>query len=390
MHFSTSLTRDARPAALCENECLPNVNQQRVLIVRLGAMGDILHALPAVSALREAYPDRVIGWAVEPQWRALLASDSSSPNAARTFAQPLVDRIHLVPAKAWARHPVRPSTLLSILKVRREIHGEHYNAALDLQGALRSAVVASFAGAERLLGEAEPREAIARHLFSERIPSQGVHVIDQLADVVRSLYGDALPLGLPSLPQDPLAAHWCTEAGVGPGLGPAILLHPGAGWGAKRWPTERYAQVGVRLARETGCRIIINAAPGEIELGTSLASQLRGLGVVPLLLSPTIGQLIELTRRMHLAIGGDTGPLHLASALGKPCVGIYGPTDPARNGPFHGLFTVLRDAESRRDHSRRSDPEAGLLRILPGEVAEAALALLRDDAAKHVTAEGTR
>jgi heptosyltransferase-1 len=369
---------------------LPKGSQQRILIVRLGAMGDILHALPAVTALREAYPDRVIGWAVEPQWRALLCADSAGPHAARTFAQPLVDHVHPVPAKQWARYPLRPSTLASILDVRRELRGRHYDATLDLQGALRSAVVASFAKAERLLGEAEPRERIARHLFSERIVSKGVHVIDQLADVVRGLYGDALPLGLPWLPQDPLAAHWCTEAGAGPHFGPAILLHPGAGWGAKRWPVERYAQVGAMLARQTGSHIVINAAPGEVELGASLASHLHGLGVSPLLLSPTVGQLIELTRRMSLVIGGDTGPLHLAAALGKLTVGIYGPTEPARNGPYHGRFAVLRDAQSRRDHTRHRDPEAGLLRISPHQVLEAALALIGDGAHTSTDAGGSR
>ncbi len=369
---------------------MPKGTQQRILVVRLGAMGDIMHALPAVTALRAAYPDRVIGWAVEPRWKALLCADSAGPDAARTFAQPLVDRVHLVPARQWARQPLRPSTLASILAVRRELRRERYDAALDLQGALRSAVIASFAQAERLLGEAEPRERIARHLFSEHVPSAGVHVIDQLADVVRALYGDALPLGLPLLPQDPLAAHWCTEAGVGPHYGPAILLHPGAGWGAKRWPVERYAQAGAMLAQQSGWQVVINAAPGEMELGTSLASHLHGLGVSPLLLSPTVGQLIELTRRMHLVIGGDTGPLHLAAALGKPTVGIYGPTEPARNGPFHGQFAVLRDAQSRRDHTRHSDPEAGLLRILPRQVVEAAIALLADGPDPSKAAESSR
>jgi heptosyltransferase-1 len=342
-------------------------------------MGDILHALPAVSALRVAHPEWVIGWAVEPQWGALFVADSSGAHAPRGPAQPLVDMLHLVPAKQWARQALHPATLRSILRTRSEIRKAGYDAALDLQGAVRSAAIARWAAPARLLGEAAPREPAARWLFRERIPSAGVHVIEQAADVVRALNGDALPLALPLLPCDPEAAQWCESAGVGADFGPSVLLHPGAGWGAKRWPVERYAQAGASIARQTGCRIVINVAPSEGGIGIALAAHLRVLGVTPLLLSPTVGQLIELTRRITLAIGGDTGPLHLAAALGKSTVGIFGPTDPARNGPFHGQFRVLRDPVSRRDHTRRSGPEAGLLRITPESVAEAAVLLLRGD-----------
>lgn len=340
-------------------------------------MGDILHALPAVSALRAAHPGWFLGWAVEPQWRALLAADSAGDDAAGTAAQPLVDRLHIVPAKRWARHPLHYGTLRSIFATRSALRASGYDAALDLQGAVRSALIGRLARPVRLLGEAAPREPAARWLFRECVPSTGVHVIEQAADVVRALAGDKLPLTLPPLPYDALAAHWCDQAGAGTHLHPMALLHPGAGWGAKRWPVERYAQVGIALAKQAGCRIAINAGPGELELGVALASYLRTLGTHPLLLSPTLGQLIELTRRATLVIGGDTGPLHLAAALGKPTVGIFGPTDPARNGPFHGDFTVLRDPGSRRDHTRHHAPEAGLLRIWPEPVIEAALALWR-------------
>ncbi len=351
-------------------------------------MGDILHALPAVTALRAAHPQMELGWACEPQWRPLFAADSADSadsagaDAARTPAQPLVDRLHCVPAKAWARHPLRPATLAGILQVRRELREPAYDAALDLQGALRSAVLARWAHPARLLGEDNPRESAARLFFEERIPSAEVHVIEQAADVARALCGDPLPLGLPPLPHDEAAKQWCTAAGVGEDPGLPVMLHPGAGWGAKRWPVERYAEAGALIAQQTGARIVINAAPGELELGHALAARLQAplqnAGLPPaLLLSPTVGQLIELSRRISLAIGGDTGPLHLAAALGKPTIGIFGPTDPARNGPFHGRFRIFRDPSSRRDHTRHKDPEPGLLRIAPPAVAEAAIELLQ-------------
>jgi heptosyltransferase-1 len=369
-----------KPASsLCENECLPKGNQQRVLIVRLGAMGDILHALPAVTALRIAHPELVLGWAVEPHWRALLIADSAdepSATMARNPAKPLVDHVHLIPAKQWGKQPLQLSTLRSILQTRRQIRDAGYDAAMDVQGAVRSAIIARWAGSQRLLGEAVPREPAARWLYREQIPSTGVHVIEQAAHVVEALFQEPLEVGLPWLPFDAEAASWCDQQAVAASAAKQCLLHPGAGWGAKRWPVERYAEVGVALHQQAGIRVLIHAAPAERHLATTLAAAMLQRGVEPLILTPTVGQLIEVSRRVELAIGGDTGPLHLAAALGKATVGIFGPTDPARNGPFHGEHSILRDPQSRRDHSRREDPEAGLLRITPDAVVEAALGVL--------------
>jgi heptosyltransferase I len=126
---------------------------------------------------------------------------------------------------------------------------------------------------------------------------------------------------------------------------------------------------------EKGYGVVINFGPGEEMLAKEVNAS---SGNISLTLSPSLDELIALTRRSSLVIAGDTGPLHLASALGKPVVGIFGPTDPVRNGPFGGNFRVLRHPESRRDHSRRAEPEAGLLTISPGEVWNAAMELLQD------------
>jgi heptosyltransferase-1 len=344
-------------------------NQTRVLIVRLGAMGDILHALPAVSALRAAHPEWLLGWAIEPQWRALLAADAypHQPAAPRTPCMPLVDRIHTVAAKRWGRRPLAPSTLRDILASRNELRQAAYDICVDLQGAVRSAVIARWARPGRLIGEASPREPLARWWFSERVATYGTHVIEQAAEVARAVAGDALPLGLPALPCDPEAQAWCATHLPDR---PFVLLSPGAGWGAKRWPLERYAEVARALTAE-GMAVVVNASPAEQPLAEQLARQSGATALVP-----TLSQLIELSRRAALAIAGDTGPLHLASALGRPVVGIYGPTDPARNGPYHGEHIILRHPESRRDHTRRAEPEAGLLTISPAEVLDAVHSLL--------------
>jgi heptosyltransferase I len=417
---------DSEP--LCENQTLHTQSNFRLLIVRLGAMGDILHALPAITALRLAHPDWQIGWVVEPRWQPLLRAgtkgtreqgnketneerlaisgnrsaeaDIRGPEMpVRGSAMPIVDRLHFAPSREWKRHPLSSSTLRAIAALRRELRAANYSAVLDLQGAIRSAVIARMSGCPRRIGEAAPREWPAQWLFTERVVTHGAHVIEQDLELASAVAGDTLAASLenasglaktsgssnhspllpaPLLPIDPEADAWCaswladTFAGA---ARPIALITPGAGWGAKRWPPERYAAVAEGLG-ERGLHVVVNAGPGEEPLAAAIAS---GRAVS---LTATLPQLIALTRRIALCIGGDTGPLHLASALGRPVVGIYGPTDPSRNGPYGTRARVLRSPDSRRDHSRRDAPDPGLLTIAPDDVLRAADELLAEESAR--------
>lgn len=341
-------------------------------------MGDILHALPAVTALRQAHPDWTIGWVVDPRWQALLAAGNADPGsiagAARTAARPLVDHLHFAPAKEWGRRPFTLQTLSEIKTLRRSLRAAAYHAVIDLQGAIRSAVIARLAGSPRVIGESAPREHAARWLFTQRIATHGAHVIEQDVELVCAIAGDVLAAEKPLLPLDPLCELW--SAGILPlNAAPAVLINPGAGWGAKRWPPERYAKVAQGLI-DRGLTVLINSGPGEESIAQVIV---RATGGAARQSSPSLGQLIALTRRIALCISGDSGPLHLACALGRPVVGIYGPTDPSRNGPFGTRARVLRSPISRRDHTRHSAPEAGLLTIQPEEVLRAADELLAEE-----------
>jgi heptosyltransferase I len=344
---------------------LPDTRKQlRVLIVRLGAMGDILHSFPAVTALRKAHPEWYFGWAIEPQWEKLFRARDARPGSA---GMPLVDRLHIVPAKRWARSPLSGMTLREIRAVRRELRETRYDIAIDLQGAVRSALLARLARPARLIGEAEPREWAAKWLFRERVATRGVHVIEQSIEVVNAVARESLPFALPLLPCEPTSEAYAEQLPQ-----PLVLLNPGAGWGAKRWPAERYGEVAKQLA-ERGFHIAINSGPSEQDLADEIVETSGGAAMA---ISPSISELIAVTRRAALVIAGDTGPLHLACALNRPVVGIFGPTDPARNGPYHSPFRVLRHPESKRDHTRHATPEAGLLTITPDAVTHAALELL--------------
>ncbi len=344
-------------------------------MVRLGAMGDVLHALPAVTGLRQAHPSWVIDWVIEPAWCALLTANCDAPNPGLGPAQPLVNRVHMASTKAWRQHPFSPATRQEIRVLRQALREGHYDAVLDFQGAVRSAAVARMTGCRRRIGESHPREWAARWGFTERVVTRGVHVIEQDVELAADVAGDALVPVQPRLPVDPEAETWCDQILPPTEKRPAVLLNPGAGWGAKRWPVERYAAVAATLAAR-GMRVLLNAGPGEEGLAEAIRAQSGG-AAMPCFCS--LAQLIALTRRVALAIAGDTGPLHLACALGRPVVGIYGPTDPARNGPFGSPYRVLRSPYSRRDHSRRSEPEAGLLTITPEAVLQAADALLASE-----------
>jgi heptosyltransferase-1 len=343
-------------------------------------MGDILHALPAVTALRQAHPAWTIDWVVEPRWRALLAADSATgrqpilqPNPTPNPASPLVTRIHLASAKQWGKSPLSRRTISEIKTLRRDLCACDYDAVIDFQGAVRSAWIARTAGCRRVIGESKPREFLARWLYSEKIATSGVHVIEQDVELASAIAGDEFSPVPPLLPVDPVADAWAAQILYADT--PAVLINPGAGWGAKRWPVERYAAVAADLIAQ-GFRVVVNVGPGEEPLADAIVQATAG-AAVPLKCS--LGQLIAITRRVALCIAGDTGPLHLASALGRPVVGIYGPTDPSRNGPFGCNFKVLRSPVSRRDHARRTEPEAGLLTIQAADVLQAVQQVLAEE-----------
>lgn len=315
----------------------------------------------------------------------LLAADgrASSPELARSASRPLVDRLYVVPAKQWSRRPLSRQTLHEIRMLRRRLREVAYDAVIDMQGSVRSGIVARFTGCRRIIGEEVPREPAAKWLFSERVMTKGEHVIEQDLELASAVAGDELAYAPAVLPYDEAAEEWCDaleERILGAQAGcPILLIHPGAGWGAKRWPADRYGAVAEEFARRRGVSLV-SAGPGEEELASQVVEAANGHAAM---VRCSIAQLIALTKRVSLVIGGDTGPLHLACALERPVVGIYGPTEPKRNGPFGTKFIVLRNPESRRDHARREEPEAGLLTISPKAVMSAMVELLLHERTAH-------
>ena len=316
----------------------------RYLMVRLSSIGDIVHVLPAAAALAESFPQAEIHWAIEKRYAVLL---EGNPHLARVI---VLDTLRW--RESWAARATWTDFRQALSALRRT----SYDVAIDFQGLWKSAVVAWLSGARERLGFAagslrEPGAALfyTRHAA----PSPGVHVVAENLALVERLGARAQQWQFP-LPHRPEDDTYVDRQLATLGAEDFIIINPGGGWRSKCWPPEHYAALMRQLSSQH--EILLTGSRAEEAL---LAGILESAGTPRARYMPaTLTQFIALARRARLFIGGDTGPLHLAAAVGTPIVGIYGPTDPARNGPFAAGDVVLANG-GPRSHSRRG-PECFL------------------------------
>lgn len=303
----------------------------RILVVRLGAMGDILHTLPAAASLKHSLAGAHLTWVVESRWRPLLEGN------------PFVDRIV----------ELRRGSLGALVETARVLRAERYDLAVDFQGLIKSALTAAVARAERVYGyhQSQAREWAAGIFYSDKVKAGATHVVDRHLELAAAA-GAMHPLKLFPLPEGR------DEGGLP--AGDFVLASPLAGWGAKQWPLEHYRALGERLRGELGIPLVLDGPPGS---GFDRSSSIAGL--------------IHATRRAAAVVGVDSGPLHLAAALNKPGVAIFGPTDPARNGPYGGSPRVLRSADAATTYKRDADIAACMRAITPDQVFASLKAQLR-------------
>jgi heptosyltransferase-1 len=344
----------------------------RILIVRLSSMGDVIHALPAAAMLREAFPHATLGWLIEERWAELLCTLSYPRAGERSPQRPLVDHLHPVSLKRWRRSLVSPQTWERIAASLSDLRAVNYQVAIDFQGAVRSAILARWSGAPTVYGAMQPREHPASMWYTRTVLTRGAHVVQQACSLVEALVGETLPIPPAHFPCDAIGESAMDLRLHELGIHDFAILNPGAGWGAKQWPAQRYGEVAQALAQD-GLKTILNYGPHEESLARTAEAASGGAAVA---LSFSVSELISLTRRAKLFIGGDTGPMHLAAALGIPVVALFGPTDPARNGPCGTRSIVLRNPASRTSLSHKNESDPGLLAITPADVIQAARQLL--------------
>jgi heptosyltransferase-1 len=238
-------------------------------------------------------------------------------------------------------------------RTKDELRAERYDLAVDFQGLTKSALIAHLARPERIagFGPGVVRERPAGLFYSNRVESKAVHVVDQALDLAAGAGASNLVRAFP-LPQG-------TREGRLPG-GPFALASPLAGWGSKQWPLDYYEKLAGLLSEKLGMPLVLNGAPGSIpEVPGALIHE------------SGIAGLLDATRRASLVIGVDSGPLHLAAALNKSGVAVFGPTDPTRNGPYGGDFQVFRIPGVRTTHRRNAAIDPSMRAITPEQVLEA-------------------
>jgi len=311
----------------------------RILVVRLGSMGDILHALPAVATLKHSFPASTIAWAVDPKWTALLE------------ANPFLDR----------SIPLERRTLAGLRRAWKDLRAQRFDWAVDFQGLLKSALAASVARPDRIYGfhQSLVREPVAALFYSNKVRARSTHVVDRNLELAAAtgatsiLHAFPVPAGSPEgdLPE-----------------GGFVLGCPLAGWPAKQWPLENYGALARRLRSEFALPLVINGPPVSRDALSTISD-------VHVHLSGLAG-LIHATRAALAVVGIDSGPVHLAAALGKPGVAVFGPTDPARNGPYGNTFTVLRSPRAATTYKRREQADPSMRDVTPEMVFDALTARL--------------
>jgi heptosyltransferase-1 len=335
------------------------MTEPRFLVVRLSSLGDIVHTFPAVAALRETFPEAEISWLTHPRWNLLIESSG-------------------IPSRILAGNT---KSLGGLLEMVSRIRVEHFDTAIDYQGLWKSAGLPFLGGVKTRIGFSSKtiREFGVPSLYNKTVNTTGTHIVEQNGEL--SLAAKAkksianVVLKIPEEFEQSNRERWKQA-----GLQRYIVLSPGGGWRSKCWLAESYGALCSKIYELSGIRCVINYGPGEESLA-GVIQQASGRAL-PLLFNEDLGSLMALLRNAALVVGGDTGPLHLSAALNTSVVAIFGPTDPARNGPFCSDSSgtskniVLRSGKAVTTYERGDSPDPSLLDLSVEDVFRATVQLL--------------
>ncbi len=350
---------------------------EKILNVRLSAIGDVVHVLPALRSLRANFPDSKITWLVEDKASDILKG------------HPDIDEVITFPRRKWQRNILKinkiTNTVFEIFSFYKKLRKDRYDIVIDFQGNLKSGVMTIMTGSENRIGFEKGYCKEFNYLFTKyRIspPGKRMHKIDKnLAllgglDIETTFHRPELPVSRAD--EEHVSNFFDTN--VNDSL-PIIIVHPCASrFGSyKQWPVSNYALLADKILESYVANVIFSWGPGEIDVVNEIVRNMKHKVLVACE-TKSIKQLIELIRRADLFIGGDTGPLHIASILGIPTVGIYGPKDPVIYGPYNGKAVVVRKELWCSPCKKRTcpDPEC-MTSILPEDVFQAVNKLMGED-----------
>ena len=333
-----------------------NKLEDRFLVVRLTALGDILHTVPAVAALRTAHPSAKIDWVVERKWAPVLEGS------------PAINEVI----------PFERRSVWAALECVKRLRENRYACAIDFQGLYKSSILAALSGATGRIGfdRVWAREEGAAMFYTERVTPTGRHVTE-----LNYSLAEQAGASRPAKPEYPLRVPAGGAASIRARLhdlgiaGEYMVVAPAGSWRAKCWPAERYGEFCRELEKKNS--IVVVLIDRQVEQYIADAGIRRRLRHT-LVIATTIEELMGLLAHARCLVAADSGPLHLAAALGAPVIGLYGPTDPARNGPFVPGAVIVHHARADEiSYKRRSEYSAAMLRITVPDVLAATDALLK-------------
>jgi heptosyltransferase-1 len=321
------------------------MSEQRFLVVRLGSLGDIVHTFPAVAGLRETFPTAEIVWLTHPRWRALIESSELATEIWETETR----------------------SYNSLREVIGRIRKSHFTTAIDYQGLWKSAALPFLGRVPRRIGFSSRtiREFGVPVLYTDRVPCTATHIADQNGELSRRA-GARTGAGPFTLSVSSIQEAFVLQLLRDHSIGRYVVLSPAGGWRAKCWPPDRYGVLCQIIRGNLGLRCVLNYGPGEEDCVGAVKAASGDAD--PIAYNGSLGQLMALLHNAICIVGGDTGPLHLAVALGTPAVALFGPTDPARNGPYRaaaapGNDIVLRSPDAGTTYKRGDRPDPSLLEI---------------------------
>lgn len=328
----------------------------KILLVRTSALGDVVHCLPVLTALRKARPEARIGWVIEEAFAPLLAG------------HPDLDEILPVRLRPWRERPLAARTLGEVARFIARLQGFAADVVLDLMGNHKAGIIAALSLADERIGLARRfrREPASAVWISRGVAASGRHAVERALSVLAPL---GIEAGVPDFgPEKLLAAErgWHEDG--------FVLIHPGAGWGNKAYPAPRWGAVAAEL-HARGFPVRVAVARGEEALAAAIEA--ASGGVAEPLAAPSLPTLVRALRSAALVLAGDTGPLHLAHALGTPVLAVMGPTDPERHGPYgQEENAVFERFACSFCYQRLAAARPCLLALAPATIALRAAALL--------------
>jgi lipopolysaccharide heptosyltransferase I len=286
----------------------------KILVIKPSSLGDVIHALPFLKSVKNTFPDARVDWVISRDLIGLIEDN------------PLIERIHTIDKESWKRMGNLYTSLTEILSLRKTLRTEHYDLVVDLQGLLRSGIIAHFASGSKTIGFADAREG-SRLFYDVKIPIQGIsHAVDRCLEAARIIGAEVKTADFP------LSVNVDFSRKIKELIGnndEYIIIAPSARWQSKRWPSAHFASLISRLT----IQCIVIGSKDDMNLVNQIMTGTTG-NAVNFCGKTDLKELVALISGSRAVVSNDSGPMHIAAALEMPTIALFGPTDPGKTGPY--------------------------------------------------------